>query len=324
MHATLSTADVPAGDAFAYWQDQICARFVRLTAQRLDDGPFHGHIDHVSLGALDLSLVAASGQIVRRTRALIGGDDGEYLLASVLLDGAGRIEQDGRVAELHPGAMAFYDSTRPYTLRSDRACRHLVVKVPKRRLLGDDTRGLTARTLGAGSPGGVVSAFLRSLFAGSRHGAADMALLGPHAIGLLSAAAAFAARDEAPADAQEAFARQRVHEVLHLHFADPRLDASAVARACNMSRRSLYRLAGAEGIAGRLRQIRIEHAKVLLARDTDRPISSIAMDCGFDSESGFYRAFRTATGSTPGDYRREITADRLASGVSNVGTPGHT
>ncbi len=324
--ATISTRGLPTRDAFAYWQDQICARFVRLTAQSIGDGPFHGRIDHVSCGELELSKVAATSQIVRRTRTHIRQDDDEYLLASVLLDGCGRIEQDGRIAELHPGAMAFYDSTRPYELRSDKPCIHLVVKVPKRHVLDGDTRTLTARTLGADSPGMVVSTFFSSLHKASENSAVDIGIFFPHAIGLLAAAASFAAPDNSDTNAfaQTALATQQLTDYLHRHFADPRLDAPTVARACNMSRRSLYRCAGEEGIAGQLRKIRLEHAKDLLTRVSDQSISSIAIACGFPSESGFYRAFRNATGLTPGDYRRATTANStLAPSVSNFGTPRH-
>lgn len=47
---------------------------------------------------------------------------------------------------------------------------------------------------------------------------------------------------------------------------------------------------------------RLSHAKDLLAA-TERPITDIAMACGFSSHSNFNRAFVRATGVTPGRYR---------------------
>lgn len=308
--SVLSTADVPGREAFAYWQDLICDTFVRLTAEPRGDGPFHGRIEHVSCGTIELSTVTAASQTVRRTRALIARDYDEYLLATVLLDGSGRVEQDGRVAELTPGAMAFYDSARPYSLQSDEPSRQLVVQVPKRAMFVDDTRGLTARALGRGTPGVVVADFLRSLFGAARQDALATSVLGQHAVGLLSTAAAFAANTEAAPDVDTLLARQRVVDFLRRHHADPGLDAAAVAAACNMSRRSLYRLVGGGGIAGELRRIRVEHAKELLVRFPQRSISAIRADCGFDSDSGFHRVFRTATGVTPGEFRRAGIPER--------------
>lgn len=303
-YAALSTVGVPVGEAFAYWRELISATFVRLAAEQAGDGEFHGRIEYVPCGDVELSTLVADGQRVRRTRALIDGDNEEYLLASIQLDGCSRIEQDGRIAVLRAGAMAFYDSTRPYSLYSDEPCGQLVVQVSKRELSIRDTSRLTARTLGSGTPGVVVSAFLMSLRDAAREDVAQTAGLVPHAVGLLSAAASFAASTEPGMRAANALVRQRVSDFLRRNFADPGLDAGVVARACNVSRRSLYRVVGGEGVAGQLRRIRIERAKQMLAHDPGRPVSSVAGACGFDSESGFHRAFREATGQTPGDYRQ--------------------
>lgn len=41
------------------------------------------------------------------------------------------MEQDGRIAELGPGAMAFSDCTHPYPRHFDHAFEQLVVRVPR-------------------------------------------------------------------------------------------------------------------------------------------------------------------------------------------------
>jgi AraC family transcriptional regulator len=50
-------------------------------------------------------------------------------------------------------------------------------------------------------------------------------------------------------------------------------------------------------------QKRLERAMVLLAAGK-RSLSDIALSCQFSSQATFNRAFRRATGMTPGDYRR--------------------
>jgi AraC-like DNA-binding protein len=121
---------------------------------------------------------------------------------------------------------------------------------------------------------------------------------------LLSAAASFAGRVEPGPDAAEALARERVLDFLRRNLADPHLDAATVAKACHASRRTVYRMFGGEGVAARLRRMRIERAQVMLLHEPGRPVASVGFACGFESESGFHRAFRTATGMTPGEYRR--------------------
>ncbi|PXY22136.1 AraC family transcriptional regulator [Prauserella muralis] len=303
-HTRLSTAEVAAREAFAYWREMICATFVRLAAEPVSDADFSGRIDHVPVGEVELSTVVACGQHVRRTRGLIAADTGEFLLASIQLRGEGRVGQDGRTAILTPGTMAFYDSTRPYTLHFDQPFHQLVVQVPKSELLLRDSRDLTARALGPGTPGGVVSSFFRSLAEGAGSGAAELTVLVPHAMGLLSAAASYAGRLAPARPAADAWARERVLGFLRRHLADPALDAETVARACHVSRRTVYRLAGPGGVAVQLRRLRLERARALLLAEPLRPVAGIAADCGFDSESGFYRAFRAATGQTPAEYRR--------------------
>ncbi|MFD6059484.1 AraC family transcriptional regulator [Rhodococcus wratislaviensis] len=303
-YSEFSTVGVPVEDAFAYWRELLSTTFVQLVAEPVGDGSFRGRIEKVPCGDVELSTVAASGQIVRRTRTLIDRGNEEYVLASIQLEKCGRIEQDGRIAVLTAGAMAFYDSTRPYSLQCDEPCSQLVVQVPKRELSIRDTRQLTARTLGSGTPGTVVSTFLMSLRDAARDDAAQTAVLFPHAVGLLSAAASFASSSELGPRDVNALVRQQVSDFLHRNFADSRLDAHTVAQACNVSRRSLYRVVGDEGVAGQLRRIRIERAKQMLVHNPARPIGAVATACGFDSESGFHRAFRELTGQTPGDYRQ--------------------
>ena len=303
-YAELATSAVSAGEAFAYWREMICATFVRLAAEPTAAGRFSGRIEHVPVGDLELSAVVAGGQHVRRTRSLIAQGNEEYLLASIQRSGIGRIEQDGRTALLSPGDLAFYDSTRPYTLHFDNPFHQLVVQVPKRELMLRDTRPLTARALRRGTPGGAVSAFFTSLFDATRASEEPPAVLLPHAIGLLCSAASFAGGAEPVPAAASALARERVLEFLRRNLADPSLDADAVAAACHVSRRTLYRILGTEGVATRLRRMRIEQAQAMLLREPGRPVAAVGFACGFDSESGFHRAFRTAAGMTPGDYRK--------------------
>ena len=50
---------------------------------------------------------------------------------------------------------------------------------------------------------------------------------------------------------------------------------------------------------------RLEQARTLLSM-TPMPISQIAAECGFSSQSHFTACFRTAHATTPGDYRKHI------------------
>jgi AraC-like DNA-binding protein len=61
-------------------------------------------------------------------------------------------------------------------------------------------------------------------------------------------------------------------------------------------------------------RMRLDLAKQMLA-DRYRPISDIALSAGFSSQSNFSRAFRSATGMTPSDYRRHLAVFEYLSAV---------
>jgi hypothetical protein len=177
-YAELTTSTVPTPEAFAYWREMICATFVRLAAEPLTADRFSGRIEHVPVGNLELSAVMAGSQHVRRTRSLIAQGNEEYLLASIQQRGIGRVEQDGRAATLSPGDLAFYDSTRPYTLHFDNPFHQLVVQVvyDAMRLVGiesytdtqpfaDLLRDALAYPLFDGGNVGVRRPYLQALFA---------------------------------------------------------------------------------------------------------------------------------------------------------------
>ena len=79
------------------------------------------------------------------------------------------------------------------------------------------------------------------------------------------------------------------------------LTLDAAATASGMSRRTFTNQFKAR--TGRtwleyVNALRIERAQELL-RETDRKVTSIAFQCGFEDLSTFYRAFKRITGNTP-------------------------
>jgi AraC-like DNA-binding protein len=51
--------------------------------------------------------------------------------------------------------------------------------------------------------------------------------------------------------------------------------------------------------------LRLEASRRLLMSAPQRSISDVAFACGFESLATFYRAFRAAQGTTPGDFRAQ-------------------
>lgn len=100
-----------------------------------------------------------------------------------------------------------------------------------------------------------------------------------------------------------------INEVMGFTLANlSQVSETAVCRAVGVSERTLRRVfAEATGLTWRqyLQQSRVLQAMADLAVP-GRTILQIATDVGFESLSGFTRAFRRYAGQTPSDYRRSV------------------
>jgi AraC-like DNA-binding protein len=100
---------------------------------------------------------------------------------------------------------------------------------------------------------------------------------------------------------------------MELNGASPRLTAASIAAAVGCSRSHLYRAFSASGtsVAETMREIGLNRAKRMLDLPRPRSLAEIAREAGYTNESSFCRAFRAATGMTPGDYRTVTRKTKL-------------
>lgn len=301
---TLSTDEAPPHEAAEMWTDLICETFVKLSARHRDEAPFHGEINREALGELEFSTVSASPQDVIRTRRFAASASDEFLLFSIQREGEGFIEQDGRIAHLAPGGIALYDSARPYRLHFPGEFRQLVVQLPKTAVGVDDTRAITADSHGRGSPGGIIAQLLLTMGDQLSEGGSSLDPMVDHVLGALSEMLRpHAHSTETPLP--DSFLRQRVETVMRRELSDPSWTVERLAADCHLSVRTLYRLFPEAGVSSVMRGMRIEAAKQLLRTHPHATVAAVAGRCGFDSESGFIRAFRAETGTTPRRFLAE-------------------
>jgi len=100
--------------------------------------------------------------------------------------------------------------------------------------------------------------------------------------------------------------RDRARAVLLQRFADPALDADAVARELRVSRRHLFAQfeKSTDTFATTLRDIRLDHAAELLAgADDGMAVRRVARESGFNGPAQLARAFRERFGVTPTQFR---------------------
>ena len=108
---------------------------------------------------------------------------------------------------------------------------------------------------------------------------------------------------------------QRACELIDTKYDDFQLTPAAVVQYAGCSRATLYRAFQQHGltVSGYIQQVRLEQVQRDLASAGPRiPISSIAMDCGFECLRHFHRLFKQVFGDTPGAYRHLLQGNRQA------------
>jgi AraC-like DNA-binding protein len=100
----------------------------------------------------------------------------------------------------------------------------------------------------------------------------------------------------------------RLHAIFHyiaVHFSDPELSLTNVARSLHISPRYLQRLMEKSGASftGYVNELRLKRAFMLLATRCEIRVSDVALEVGFSDISHFNRLFRSCFGGTPSDVR---------------------
>ena len=308
----LSTEGLAREEREAFWRQAMSETFVPLTVGEVTADRFGGYIRANWIGRLMVAEISSTAQDIRRTTHLISQADAEYFQIAMVARGVGRVEQDDRQAELHPGDCAVYETTRPFEWTFDRDWDAWVFTFPRQsvRLSEAERRLLTARRLdGRVGITGVVSRFLLDL---GRHN--DL-LSGDHAERVLEDATDLVltllsdrvdGNDAVRSSVQRSLVL-RIKDYIDRRLADPELGPVEVAAAVNISTRYLHKLFETEPrpVSSYVRDLRLERCRrdLLDPRLADRSISTIAFRWGFGDLSGFNRSFKEAFGITPSDMR---------------------
>jgi AraC-like DNA-binding protein len=319
---TWSTDGFGPHERFDAWLELRIARQGGGSGQlaRQERAGFRASYSACTVGGIHVSQMHASSYRFQRSAADI---------ARMPLDRFVIVQQTGAGCRVHPGdgepfvvpagAFSTHHTDKPYALvpateNGGFHCR--VIGIPFELCLPFLERapalGIQALPVDNGMGGLFASyfdAFVRQ--APQLHGrAADVAArtLAQLALGArgLAAPQGEAGRDAVGAGQLEA-ARQFVGR--NLQRAD--LTPASVARAVGVSVRRLHLLFEPTGttFSRYVLARRLDRARQFLALQPDRPILDIALACGIETSSVFYRAFREAFGMAPNAYRRSLGRD---------------
>lgn len=103
-----------------------------------------------------------------------------------------------------------------------------------------------------------------------------------------------------------------VKAYIESHLESSRLTPGSTARALGISVRQLHILFRPTGttFSRFVLMCRLQAARSVLLQEPERNVLDIALDCGIDSSTVFYRAFRAVVGMTPTDFRRAALAEK--------------
>ncbi|MDT0309716.1 helix-turn-helix domain-containing protein [Streptomyces sp. DSM 44917] len=291
---------------------------------RSDAPDFRATARGAELGIVDLVELTCSTADVWRTPRQIRASDPELVSVVFALRGSLGVVQAGREAALNGRDFAVYDSSRPFHVHigADADTATLVRAHVPRALLslppGGAGRLLAVPLPGEEGVGALLTRFLTGLTTGTpSYGPADITRLGTIALDLLTATLAHHAEAERAVDPDsrqrvlflraQAFTRERLH--------DPELTPAAIAAAHHVSVGHLHRVFQAHGtsVAAWVRHQRLEGARRDLADPAlwATPVHGIATRWGFKDHATFTRAFRTAYGAPPRDYRHQAYSPPL-------------
>ncbi|MFF2554924.1 AraC family transcriptional regulator [Nocardia sp. NPDC058058] len=295
--------------AFEQWEAVMADAVAPSVIEPLAEGPWRGHLSSAQFDSFAVSRMQASAQRALRTGRHVARSNEEFLLVNIMLEGTNWTEQGGRIAVSTPGTITFFDSGLPLESHTSNNSVSAMVRAPMQLVL--DHAGLnrdqlpTAAAIPATGGLGVIAGFFRGL-AELPTGEVDnaVAVLASDAPGMLASAVLLTIGKPALSYSDTQTLRQQVISHVRKHFMNPELTVDEIARACLISRRTLYRVCDGFGGPGSiLRRIRIEHARRLLRSDPRRALTGVAAACGFSTDRHFYRAFKEETGLTPGQFR---------------------
>jgi len=309
----ISTEQFAPRERVAVWREWMWHQFGGLECDVYGDVTFDGRLDVRHAGDVVLTRLEANRHRVMRTASLARASESAFLKIVAPLRGCAAVEQEGRQAEVGAGSWTIYDTTERYTVSNPEFSDHLVVMLPKTRLLvaGLPLDELTARHVGATL--GISRVTLETLHktwqelphmhAASAHGSGEV-IMQLVQMSLLELAGQRTERSQ-----REAL-RDRVRQTIALHLRDPGFNVNRLAELLNCSRRHLHSVfaGSSQTLAESIQHQRLDACmRDLCAPDmAARSITEIALSWGFSNLSHFSRIFRAHAGCSPSEFRAGI------------------
>ncbi|MFF0387497.1 helix-turn-helix domain-containing protein [Kitasatospora sp. NPDC004615] len=307
MTLVLDTGDVPEDTRHDVWSDALSRALVPVRVTATAPGPLLGRVRSHRLGHLRTVSLDAGPQRISRPPSLCRPEPAERFALALCVRGEAVFSQDRPTRRPGPDEIMVLDMARPFALNFPQPFRLHLVHLPQRTLSGPRTLSQLAGSTLRPDDGAV--SMLSMLLT---HVLSDAAQFGPTAAARLAGhvadlvdAIAFDEEQEPTTARDLLVARALAH--VDAHLGRPDLGPESVARALRISVRYLHRLFEDEEltVTRLIQQRRVEACARTLERHGPfgPTLAEVARRHGFASASHFSRAFRTAYGVTPSEWR---------------------
>jgi len=306
----MSTDPLALRERAPAWREWMGRHFGGLESDLYGDTSFDGQLAVGHAGDVILTHLEANRHRVLRTASQVRASEEGYLKIIAPQHGSAAVEQQGRRTLVGAGGWTIYDTTERYMVSNPERTDHLIVMVPKTRLI---TAGLPIGELMARHVGGalgisrVTLETLRSTWqelpnmsAASARGAGEMIMRLVH-LSLHELAG------QSTAHTRREALRDRVRQTIAQQLRDPGLNVDRLAELLGCSKRHLHNAYAGSGetLADSILRQRLEACmRDLRAPElATRPVTEIALSWGFNNVSHFSRVFRAHAGLSPSEWR---------------------
>lgn len=310
--ATIVTTDsVSARDRAPQWREWVNQSFYGLESDLYGDTEFEGQMTRLQAGDVILTRLEANRHRVKSLAQTARASDAAYLKIVAPWQGGVAVEQLGRRASTDSGKWVIYDTTGSYAIESPERAEHLIVMLPKEKMVerGVKLDALMARQAGTGTGiSRVALETMRSTWQELPSMSEDAARgAGELIMQLVQLSLLELAGQSTHATQREAL-KDRILAYVARNLRDSKLSIDGISYALNCSKRHLHNAFSeeTETLAHYILKQRLEACIRDLDQNTvgHRSITDIALYWGFNNLSHFSRVFRDYKGQSPSAYRK--------------------
>jgi AraC-like DNA-binding protein len=311
MKSTLSTSGTAPQDRSRFWHETIASTYFPLDLRFREPASFAGELSDWQLGGVSLSRLTSEALQYRRLPHHFKGERDEHFLVTVPARSEIFFAQAGKDVRCNPGGFILERSHEPYEFSHADPADLWVMKVEAKALalrLRAPDRFCSMQFNAAEGAGGLFTDMLHLI--PMRFDAMSVEVretVGKQLIDLLVLALK---ADERTLTTGTSTVREahltRIESVARKKLGDAKLDPETIARACGISTRYLHELFRDtnQTVGSWIRDQRLEAAREALNdRSNKQSLAEIAYRFGFGDQAQFSRAFRSAYGMAPKDFR---------------------